>query len=111
MSIPACGRKDSKASRYSWLKPGPPCSSSTLIGPEPIFLVQTLYLPPTTGSIRMPATRMPGGLRPSGRAVGMSEAWAEPGDAGAALRAAPITAEAAAAARRLRRFMDAPEDE
>src|SRR6201995_812947 len=53
------------ASRESWGKPGPPCSSRTLTGPEPIRLVHTLYLPPATRIMRMPATRMPPGFKAS----------------------------------------------
>ncbi|MDX6462119.1 MAG: hypothetical protein QOJ51_1903 [Acidobacteriaceae bacterium] len=34
-------------------------------GPEPIRLVHTLYLPPTTGIMRMPATRIPLGFKGS----------------------------------------------
>src|ERR1700676_1172208 len=105
--MPACGRNDSKASRYSWLEPGPPLGRSTLTGPEPIFLVQTLYLPPATGSMRMPATRMPGGFRPSGRPGGLSEDFSPPGDPCACVRTEPIRTDAAVA-RRLRRFRTPP---
>src|ERR1700734_253433 len=75
------------------------------MGPDPIFLVQTLYLPPTTGSIRMPATRMPAGLRRSEPPVGISGGWAVSADAADAVRVAPNRTDAADAAKRLRRFI------
>src|SRR5260370_13697140 len=59
--MPASGRKDSIASKSPCVSAGPPCSSNTFVLPDPRRLVQTLYLPPTTGIIRMPATRTPAG--------------------------------------------------
>src|SRR5580704_8700445 len=93
--MPAWGRHDSSASRYSWLKPGPPCNSNTLIGPLLRRLVHTLYLPPTTGTIRIPASRIPGGLRPSDPFTGTSAVDGALSAGEAALETPPATTDAA----------------
>src|SRR5258708_33027108 len=74
------------------------------MGPLPNRLVHTLYLPPTTGTMRMPAVRMPGGLRSSTRC---GEGGEDCRVAAAAAMGLPATAasEAALAARKLRRFI------
>src|ERR1700747_2128262 len=59
--MPASGKKHSIASKYPCVPAGPPCSSNTFVLPDPRRLVQTLYLPPTTGIISMPATQTPAG--------------------------------------------------
>ena len=67
--MPAAGRNESQASKYSCVAPGPPCSSSTLVvGLLPTRLVQTwnspygvligiIRTPPESRSIRPVVSR------------------------------------------------------
>src|SRR5258708_16092076 len=77
------------------------------MGPLPIRLVHTLYFPPTTGTMRMPAVRMPGGLRLSASCGEACEDCRVAPDAAMGLPATAAS-EAAPAARKLRRFIASP---
>src|SRR6516162_2169999 len=87
---------------------------STLIPPVPIFFVHTLYLPPTTGTMRMPAVRIPGGLSPSGLGVRISADCGVCGDS-TGEQAVLMAIDAVAAPRKRRRsigiFITPPECE
>src|ERR1700722_3720609 len=78
-------------------------------------LVQTLYLPPATGTMRMPAVRMFGGFKPSGLVVSTSALAAfeaalslgvnSPATVITSLSVTLIITEMAPVARRSRRFI------